>query len=378
MTSLRPPLYVSRPLLPELSQLNGLMSEIWESRTVTNGGPFHNRLEAELEVFLGVPTVKLFNNATIALLAALKLFELPRDSEIITTPLTFAATAHAIVWNGHKPVFADINPNSLTLDPEAVEAAITPKTSAILGVHVYGNVCDHDGLRDIARRHGLRLIYDAAHAFGVTVDNVPIATLGDASVFSFHATKLFTTLEGGAIATPHASFSDTLYFLRNFGIKNEEEVVAIGINGKMNEVQAAIGLLNLPLVDEERQSRARLRQRYKESLGHLPGLTFQPEYPHVQRSEQYFPLIIDAEVFGASRDDIYAALRARNIHPRKYFHPICTDFQCYRDYPIISTLRKPTAETVKSRLLCLPFFSGVTEEDVGEIAETFEALCAPL
>ena len=365
------PLFVTRPMLPDLSELDIMMKEIWRTQFVTNGGPYHEQLEIALRGTLGVPTVKLFNNGTIALLAALKLFDLPEGSEVITTPLTFAATAHAIHWNGLRPVFVDVSPDTLTLDPGSVEKAITPMTSAILGVHVYGTVCDVAALQQIADHHGLRLLYDAAHAFGTTINRRAVAEFGDASVFSFHATKLFTTLEGGAIATPRLSDGDTLYFLRNFGIKNEEEVISIGINGKMNEVQAAIGLLNLPGVSSERSARSRLRSKYDAALGGLPGVRLQPSQKDVSQSEQYYPLTINPELFGRTRDTIYEALKAIGIMSRKYFHPICTDFVPYRDFPITSTRNIPYVTEVKSQVLCLPFYGGVTDEDVEDIRMVF-------
>lgn len=368
------PLYVTRPLLPDIGDVHAMMIEIWRTQFVTNGGPFHEQLEIALKEKLGVPTVELFNNGTIALIVALKLFNLPPGSEVITTPLTFAATAHSIHWNGLRPVFADVSPETLTIDPASVEKAITPLTSAILGVHVYGTVCDVEALQQIADRHGLKLIYDAAHAFGTTIDGRPVAAFGDASVFSFHATKLFTTLEGGAIATPRAADHDMIYFLRNFGIKSEEEVVSIGINGKMNEVQAAIGLLNLPKVTAEQDARARLRAKLNAALSDLPGIGLQPLQPGVGQSEQYYPVVINAELFGRNRDAIYSALKERGILSRKYFHPICTDFAPYRGFPIISTRNTPYVSEVKSQVLCLPFFSGVSDQDVEEIRAVFHGM----
>ena len=367
------PLYVTRPLLPDLKDLEVMLSEIWRTQFVTNGGPFHEKLETALTGTLGVPNVQLFNNGTIALLVALKLFNLPPGSEVITTPLTFAATAHSIHWNGLRPVFADVSPDTLTIDPASVEKAITPLTSAILGVHVYGTVCDVEALQQIADQYGLRLIYDAAHAFGTTINGRPIASFGDASIFSFHATKLFTTLEGGAIATPHIDNHEMIYFLRNFGIKSEEDVVSIGINGKMNEVQAAIGLLNLPKVPAEREARARLREKLDKALSGLHGIRLQPVQPGVGQSEQYYPVVINAELFGRKRDAIYNSLKDIGILSRKYFHPICTDFAPYRGFPIISARNTPYVSEVKSQVLCLPFFSGVSDEDVEAIRTVFHA-----
>lgn len=371
------PLYVTRPLLPDLKDLQPILDEIWRTRVLTNGGPFHQKLERELEDYLGVPCAMICNNGTIALILALKMMDLPIGSEIITTPLTFAATAHAVAWNGFTPVFVDVEPTTLTIDPASVERAITGKTSAILAVHVYGNICDVHALQDIADKHGLALIYDAAHAFGATFNGLPIGALGDASVFSFHATKLFTTLEGGLIATNRAEDKGAIYSLRNFGIKNEEEVIAIGINGKMNELQAAIGLLNLPLVQRERSLRAKLRERYCDLLSSVPGVTTPTAQAGVYNSEQYFHIVIDPILFGRTRDDVYESLKRKDIFARKYFHPICTDFEPYRGHHIHSIRNTPYVNTVKSQVLCLPFHSGVEDEDLEDIRAEFCAQSAP-
>jgi len=365
------PLYVTQPLLPELPDFLPFLASIWQTKVLTNGGPYHNRLERELGGFLDVPSAMLFNNGTTALLVALKMLNLPAESEVITTPLTFAATAHAITWNSLRPVFADVDPETLTIDPAAVEKAITNKTSAILAVHVYGNICDVISLQDIASKYGLHLIYDAAHAFGATLNNRSVAGFGDASVFSFHATKLFHTFEGGLIATSRKRDKDPIYFLRNFGIKNEDEVVSVGINGKVNELQAAIGLLNLPLIEGERALRSNLRRRYCELLTSVPGVRVPQPQPGVLNSEQYFHLVIDPTSFGRTRDDVYDSLKQRGIFSRKYFHPICTDFEPYRRFEIHSARHDPYVNTVKSQVLCLPFHSGVEEEDVNDICAEF-------
>lgn len=365
------PVYVASPLLPDLQELVPLLEEIWSSMYVTNHGPMHQRLEAELSQHLGVPTAMLFTNGTIALLTALKLLDLPPESEVITSPLTFAATAHSIAWNGLKPVFADVDRTTLTLDPASVELAITENTSAIIGVHVYGTLCDVDALATLGERYNLKVIYDAAHAFGAKRNGTPVSQFGDASVFSFHATKLFNTLEGGLIATSNEDYRDRIYFLRNFGIKNEEEVVDIGINGKMNEVQAAIGLLNLKSVEEEKARRRVLRARYTSILSELEGIRLATDQPDVENAEQYFPVIVDKTRFGRSRDDIYEALKRHNIFARKYFHPICTDFVPYQTEQIISTKNMPVAEEVKSQVLCLPYHSDVGGDAVEMIADVF-------
>lgn len=368
-----PPLYVSRPLLPDLDRLNDYLRQIWETRRVTNHGPLSLVLEDKLSAFLEVPTAMLFNNGTTGILAALKLLNLPVGSEVVTTPMTFAATAHAIAWNNLQPVFADVTARDLTIDPEAVAAAITPKTSAILAVHVYGCVCDHEALRDLADSHGLKLIYDAAHAFGTKWNGQSVAALGDASVFSFHATKLYNTLEGGLLTTSRAEDRGAVNYLRNFGIKNEEEVVSVGLNGKMNEVQAAIGLLNLDLFEAERAARAQLRERYRRILSGLKGILVQDVAPNVTQSEQYFLVRIDPDAFGRHRDAIKATLDRHNIFCRKYFYPLCTDYDAYRHLPIVSTRQKPYAETAKDQVLCLPFHSGVTEAQLDRIATIFHA-----
>ncbi|EIG63514.1 DegT/DnrJ/EryC1/StrS aminotransferase family protein [Bradyrhizobium sp. WSM1253] len=365
------PLYVAKALLPDLDDLQPYLQQIWKTGTVSNNGPLHQTLERSLEEYLGVPCAMLFNNGTVALLVALKLMNLAQQSEVITTPLTFAATPHAISWNGLKPVFADIDPTTLTLDPASVEKAISPKTSAILAVHVYGSVCDVDGLQRVADRHGLRLIYDAAHVFGSTVNGLPIGAFGDASVFSFHATKLFNTMEGGAITSRNQADRDAIYYLRNFGIKNEEEVVEIGINGKMNEVQCAIGLLNLKMVVAERSVRAHLRRSYNEMLKGLPGIRTPYAQPGVLNSEQYYHLIVDPTEFGRTRDDLYVELKLKNVFARKYFHPICTDFGPYKGWPVHTTRETPYVEEVKSRVLCLPFHNGVLPQHVEEMSAVF-------
>ncbi|MCR2831978.1 DegT/DnrJ/EryC1/StrS family aminotransferase [Acidithiobacillus ferrooxidans] len=366
-----PPLYVSQPLLPDLELLSNSLKKIWETKQVTNNGPLSLELENRLATFLNTPTAMLFNNGTIGLLTALKLFDLPAGSEVITTPMTFAATAHSIAWNNLRPVFADITEHDLTIDPEAVAAAITPQTSAILAVHVYGCICDHDALQHLADSYGLKLIYDAAHAFGAKWNGQSVAVLGDASVFSFHATKLYNTLEGGLLTTPIAEDREKIYLLRNFGIKNEEEVASIGLNGKMNEVQAAIGILNLDLFETERAHRTLLREGYRQILSGLKGIILQDVAPNVTQSEQYYLIRIDQEEFGRHRDEIKAELERHNIFCRKYFYPLCTDYDVYRHLPIISTRHKPYAETAKNEVLCLPFHSGVKDTHLDLIADVF-------
>lgn len=369
--SVAEPLFVSKPLLPDLNQVNEYMARIWASGHVTNHGPLSLQLEGRLAQFLEAPTAMLFNNGTSGILVALKHFNLPAGSEVITTPMTFAATAHSIAWNNLRPVFADIRESDLTIDPAAVEAAVTPNTSAILAVHSYGCICDHDALQTIAKKHNLRLIYDAAHAFGSRLDGRSVATLGDASIFSFHATKLYNTIEGGLVTTPDPSDRESIYLLRNFGIKNEEEVVSIGLNGKINEMQAAIGLLNLEIFERERTARSTLRRKYKEILSGLDGVLVQDVGQNATQSEQYFLVRIAAEKFGRHRDDIKKELDSYKIHCRKYFYPLCTDYVPYRDSSIVTTRHVPYAETAKQQVLCLPFHSSVSDSHLRIMEDVF-------
>lgn len=343
---------------------------------VTNEGPLHDRLEHALADKLGVPMAKVFSSGTSALQCALLSLELPVGAEVITTPLTFPATAHAITALGLKPVFADIDPETLTLDPSAVERAITPHTAAVIGVHVYGTICDVERLQRICDRHDLRLVFDAAHAFASEKAREKIACMGDMSVFSMHATKLFNTIEGGLVTSNNSAWGERLSLSRNFGIASEESVQSVGINGKMSELHAAVGLLNLELFEEERAIRRGLRARYDLVLQRFPGLKKQLYQPDVYQSEQYYMLRVDPDAFGSTRDDVCHRLKEREIIARRYFWPICTDYDCYRNYPITSLQAVPVAEQVKTTLLCLPFHSGVTNAHIETIASVFEDLHA--
>lgn len=371
------PVYVARPILPALSELNVLLEEIWATRIVTNEAKMHNRLEQELRERLGVPVAKLFSSGTTALQCAMLALDLPQGSEVITTPLTFPATAHAITACGLKPIFADIDPETLTLDPRAVEMAVTDKTSAVLGVHVYGTICDTDGLQELCDRHALRLIYDAAHAFQASKGGVSAAAMGDISVFSLHATKLFNTIEGGVATARDPDLAERLSLARNFGIASEESVRCVGINGKMSELHAAVGLLNLEIATGERAARADLRARYDALVALHAGLDTQIRQTDAVQSEQYYLLRVDPDRYGATRDDLYQNFKARGIFARKYFWPICTDYDNFRGMPIIGPHEVPVAERVKTTLLCLPFHSGVTREHVDVIGEILKKTAAP-
>jgi dTDP-4-amino-4,6-dideoxygalactose transaminase len=335
------PIYVTRPLLPPLEEMTRRLAEVWDSQWLTNAGAQHNALEEALRRYLTVPHLSLFNNGTIALLTMIRGLEL--TGEIITTPFTFPATPHSITWSGLTPVFCDIDPVRMTLDPELVESSITPRTSAILGVHVYGIACDVAGLQTIADRHGLKVIYDAAHAFGSTIDGVGIGNFGDASMFSFHATKLFHTAEGGAIATRQSELKARFDDLKNFGILNQEQVGRVGINGKMNELQAALGLAVLSAVPEEIERRHAIAARYRRNLMGVPGVTFLPDIPGVGTSHQYFVLRFDQPVFGCSRDEVFEALKQHNVFARKYFYPLCSNYDCYRNLDSASPERLSVA-----------------------------------
>lgn len=366
------PLYVASPLLPQKEELFEMISDIFDSKYVTNHGPYHNELELKLQDVLNVPTAKLFNNGTIALLTALKMFDFPPGSEVITTPFTFAATAHAISWNNLIPVFADIDEETLTIDPDAIELAITEKTVAILAVHVYGNVCNLERISEIAEKYNLKVIYDAAHAFDIKVNGKGIGNFGDASAFSFHATKLYTTIEGGALVTPNEEDAEKIYMLRNFGIKNEDEVIDIGINGKMNEIQAAIGLLNLKEYQKEKQFRSELRKKYDDIFGAIPGILTQKIPKNITPSEQYYPLLFN-DSCPFSRDELYERLKKKNIFTRKYFNPICTDYTSYKDFKIFSKYKESVVERIKHNVLCLPFHSDVNDSHLINIEQATKA-----
>ena len=361
------PIYVTRPVLPPLEAFNARMAEVWSARWLTNAGEQHERLGRAICDYLDVPEVSLFNNGTIALLAAVR--ALGMHGEVITTPFTFPATPHAISWSGATPVFCDIDPVTMTLDPARVEALITPKVTGILAVHVYGIPCDVVALQSIADRHGLKLVYDAAHAFGTRINGVGIGNFGDASMFSFHATKLFHSAEGGALTCGSTAIRETFDHLKNFGILNQEEVDVVGINGKMNELQAALGLAVLDYVPEELRRRQDIIARYQERLGAIAGLTLMPEPPGVESSCQYFVVRIDRKAFGCSRDVVFELLKKYNVLARKYFYPLCSDYACYRELPSSAPGLLPVATEVVGQVLCLPLYGTLTLTAVDAICD---------
>jgi dTDP-4-amino-4,6-dideoxygalactose transaminase len=359
------PIYVTRPLLPPLEAVTRRLREVWSAGWLTNVGAQHERLETALRARLGVEELSLFNNGTTALLTAIKALDL--KGEVVTTPFTFPATSHVLAWSGITPVFADIDPVRLTISPEAAAAAITPKTSAILAVHVYGVPCDVEGLGETARRHGLRLVYDAAHAFGTTLDGAGVGTWGDVSMFSFHATKLFHTAEGGALAMRDHRMRARVERLKNFGIVDQEHVELAGINGKMNELQAALGLAVLDCVSDEIAKRRAIDALYRELLGAVPGITVLPVLQGVASSYQYFAVRIDEPTFGCSRDGLQIELQKYNVFTRKYFYPLCSDYPCYADLPSAAAGNLPVAQRVVREVLCLPIYGTLPLEAVRAI-----------
>lgn len=367
------PVYVTKPTMPDLGRYTQELESIWQTGWLTNQGCFHLELERRLEQHLAVENLSLFCNGTIALLVALQSLRI-NGGEVITTPFTFAATPHVLHWNGVTPVFADIDPQTFNLDPSRIEQHIGSNTRAILAVHVYGTPCDVDAIQAIADRHGLAVVYDAAHAFGVRYKGESILRYGNASVLSFHATKLYTTIEGGAVVASSPQHKERVDFLKNFGIADEETVIGPGINGKLNEFQAAFGLLQLETVDQEIAKRAALARLYCERLETLPGIVLLPHNKDVTPNHSYFPILIDETQFGISRDALHQALRDCNIVTRKYFHPLCSHYPCYAALPSARPENLPVAERVAERILCLPIYGSLPTDTVGAVCDVIEAI----
>ena len=365
MTPSNKPIYVTQPYLPPLEEFQEYLAKIWESKQLTNKGPFHEQLEDALCEYLGVKHISLFTNGTLALVTALQ--ELKIAGEVITTPYSFVATTHALWWNNINPVFVDIDTDTCNLDPDKIESAITPKTTAILPVHVYGNPCNVRRIQQIADTHGLKVIYDACHTFGVAVDKEPVLNFGDLSVMSFHATKVFTTFEGGAIVCHDEATKQRIDNLKNFGFAGETTVVAPGINAKMNEIQAAMGLLQLKYIDAAIEQRRQLVLQYRELLRGIPGLSFIDDLPGVKHCYSYFPLFIDEEAFGMSRDALYDKLRQHDIYGRRYFYPLISQFPAYRGLDSALPGKMPVAEKVTEQVICLPLYPGLEEEAVNRV-----------
>lgn len=360
-----PPILVTRPLMPELEDYHNNLEEIWESKWLSNGGAKHKKLESQLTEYLQAPNISLFNNGTTALMTAVQSLRL--QGEVITTPFTFPATTHVLAWNNITPVFCDIDPVRLTIDPKKIERLITAKTSAILGVHVYGIPCHVQEIQDIADRHGLKVIYDGAHAFTTEHLGQPIANFGDITMFSFHPTKLFHTGEGGALVYNDNHLKQRIEYLKNFGIKNEEEVLLPGINGKMGELQAAMGLNVLPLVKEEQKKRSEIRAYYTEKLKDIPGISIITVPENTTSSEQYFCIRINESEFGASRDTVYERLKENNIMARKYFYPLVSDYPCYNSLASARSKYLPEATKAANEVLCLPFYGDLNKVQIKNI-----------
>lgn len=356
---------VTSPLLPNLDEFHELLKQIWDSKWITNNGSFHRQLEKELAEYLGVPYLSLFTNGTLPLLTALQALRI--TGEVITTPYSFVATTHSIWWNGCKPVFVDVDPATGNIDPDKIEAAITPKTTAIMPVHVYGNPCDTQRIQEIADRYGLKVIYDSAHAFGVKVDGESILKAGDMSTLSFHATKVYNTIEGGAMIMKDEATKRRIDDLKNFGFHNEVTVVAPGINSKMDEMRSAYGLLNLRQADAAIEARHKVAIKYRDALKDVEGISFFEDMPGVKHNYSYFPIFIDAEKYGTTRDELYAQMKADNVLGRRYFYPLISEFSTYRGCPGAGKDNLPNAHKLADSVICLPMHHELSEENIERI-----------
>lgn len=356
---------VTAPLLPDLNEFNDVLKEIWDSKWVTNNGKFHKQLEDALCEYLKVPYISLFTNGTLPLLTALQALRI--TGEVITTPYSFVATTHSIWWNGCKPVFVDIDPATGNIDPDKIEAAITPKTTAIMPVHVYGKPCDVKKIQAIADKYGLRVIYDAAHAFGVEVEGESILKAGDMSTLSFHATKVYNTLEGGALVMHDSATKKRIDYLKNFGFAGETEVVAPGINSKVDEVRAAYGILNLRQVDAAIEARHQVAIKYREALRPVEGITFMDDMPGVKHNYSYFPIFINEEKYGMTRDELYFKMKEQNVLGRRYFYPLISEFSTYRGLPSAAKENLPNAHKMADSVICLPMHHELSDADIQRI-----------
>ena len=363
------PIFVTQPYLPSLSEFVPYLEKIWDSHVLTNGGPMHQQLERALGEYLGVEHIALFNNGTVALLTALQALRI--SGEVITTPYSFVATAHSLLWNGLKPVFVDIDPVTLNMDPAKIEAAITPQTTAIMPVHCYGTPCDVDAIQKIADIYNLKVIYDAAHAFGVCRDDGSILRHGDLSVLSFHATKVFNTFEGGAIVCPDVKTKQRIDQLKNFGFVDEVTVVAPGINGKMSEINAAFGLLQLQHMNKVMARRREIDARYRQGLKGIKGLQVVDECSATTANYSYFPVLINGD-YPISRDALYQCLKDHGVFARRYFYPLISEFPMYRGLPSAKPSNLPVATDIANRVLCLPIYPALSDLDVTRIVALLE------
>ena len=364
------PIYVTQPFLPPLEEFLPYLEQIWDSKILTNGGPFHQQLESALCEYLGVEHIALFTNGTIALVTALQALRV--TGEVITTPYSFVATSHSLLWNGIKPVFVDINPETLNLDPAKIEAAITPHTTAIMAVHCYGHPCDVEAIQKIADTYNLRVIYDAAHAFGVQDEAGSILRHGDLSVLSFHATKVFNTFEGGAIVCPDEKTKTRIDQLKNFGHVGEVTVVAPGINGKMSEFNAALGLLQLKYIDQALARRKEIDAVYRNLLAGVKGIRCLQFGGEKVANYSYFPILVEAD-YPISRDDLYHKLKENDIHPRRYFYPLISDFPMYRGLTSAHRDNLPVATAAAQKILCLPIYPALETAQIETITRLIAA-----
>ena len=356
---------VTSPLLPDLDELNHMLKEIWASKWITNNGQFHKRLEKELAEYLKVPYISLFTNGTLPLLTALQALRI--TGEVITTPYSFVATTHSIWWNGCRPVFVDIEEETCGIDPNKIEVAITPKTTAIMPVHCYGKPVNMDAIQSIADKYGLKVIYDAAHAFGVEVNGESVLNKGDMATLSFHATKVYNTLEGGALVMHDEQTKKRIDYLKNFGFAGETEVVAPGINSKMDEVRAAYGLLNLKQVDEAIEKRHQVAIRYRNALRNIPGIRFFNDMSGVRHNYSYFPIFINAEEYGMTRDELYFKMKAAGVLGRRYFYPLISTFSTYRGLPSAASENLPVATRLANEVICLPMHHALNDDEIEKI-----------
>lgn len=356
---------VTSPLLPSLEEFMPYLQDIWDRKWLTNNGHYHKELEKALCEYLKVPYISLFTNGTLPLMCALQALRI--TGEVITTPYSFVATTHSLWWNGIKPVFVDIDPVTGNIDPDKIEAAITPRTTAIMPVHVYGNPCDTQRIQEIADKYGLKVIYDAAHAFGVEVNGESVLNAGDMSTLSFHATKVYNTIEGGALICHDEQTKKRIDYLKNFGFAGETTVIAPGINGKMDEVRAAYGLLNLKQVDAAIEARHQVAVRYREALRNVKGIRVMEDIPGVRHNYAYFPIFIDAEEYGMTRDELYFKMKEQDVLGRRYFYPLISEFSTYRGLESASLENLSIAHQLAASVICLPMYAGLTNEEVDRI-----------
>ena len=359
---------VTSPLLPNLDDFNEMLKQIWASKWITNNGSFHKQLEKELANYLKVPYISLFTNGTLPLITALQALRI--TGEVITTPYSFVATTHALWWNGIKPVFVDIDPRTGNINPDKIEAAITPKTTAIMPVHVYGKPCDTKRIQEIADQYGLKVIYDAAHAFGVEVNGESILNAGDLSTLSFHATKVYNTVEGGAMVMHDEKMKKRIDYLKNFGFANETTVVGPGINSKMDEVRSAYGLLNLKQVDAAIEARHQVAIKYRNALRDVEGVTFFDDMPGVRHNYSYFPIFIDPKKYGMTRDELYFKMKDQNVLGRRYFYPLISEFSTYRGLESARPDNLPEAHKMADSVICLPMHHALSDEDIQRILDS--------